>query len=111
MFPALEGGFLTAGPPGKSPGFDFVGLFFLLFLFCSLLLWFDDQLFEEIIAESFCIVEKEMVTQVQEARRVPGRINPRKSTLRHVVIKLTKTKSNKGKMTKNIQGDFHKVIN
>ena len=70
-----------------------------------------EQLFEEIIAESFSIVEKEMVTQVQEARRVPGRINPRKSTLRHVVIKLTKTKSNKGKMTKNIQGDFHKVIN
>ena len=44
VFPALEGEFLTAGPPGKSLGFDFVGLFFLLFLFCSLLLWFDDHL-------------------------------------------------------------------
>ena len=70
-----------------------------------------EQLFEEIIAESFPIMGKEMVTQIQEAYRVPGRINPRKSTLRHEVIKLTKTKSNKGKMTNNIQGNFHKLIN
>ena len=35
---------------------------------------------------------KEIVNQVQEAQRVPGRINPRKSTLRHIVIKLTKNK-------------------
>ena len=31
-------------------------------------------------------------TQVQEAQRVPGRINPRRNTLRHIVIKLTKIK-------------------
>ena len=36
---------------------------------------------------------KEIVNQVQEAQRVPGRINPRKSTLRHIVIKLTKIKN------------------
>ena len=35
---------------------------------------------------------KETVTQVQEAQRVPGRINPRRNTLRHIVIKLTKIK-------------------
>ena len=34
---------------------------------------------------------KEIVTQVQEAQ-VPYRINPRKNTLRHILIKLTKTK-------------------
>ena len=33
-----------------------------------------------------------MVTQVQEAQRVPGRRNPRRNTLRHIVIKLTKIK-------------------
>ena len=33
---------------------------------------------------------KEIVNQVQEAQRVPRRINPRKNTLRHIVIKLTK---------------------
>ena len=35
---------------------------------------------------------KEIVDQVQEAQRVPGRISPRKNTLRHIVIKLTKIK-------------------
>ena len=33
---------------------------------------------------------KEIATQVQEAQRVPGRINPRRNMLRHIVIKLTK---------------------
>ena len=35
---------------------------------------------------------KESVTQIQEVQRVPGRINPRRNTLRHIVIKLTKIK-------------------
>ena len=35
---------------------------------------------------------KEIATQVQEAQRVPGRINPRRNTPRPIVIKLTKIK-------------------
>ena len=35
---------------------------------------------------------KEIATQVQEAQTVPGRINPRRDTPRHIVIKLTKIK-------------------
>ena len=35
---------------------------------------------------------KEIVNQVQEAQRVPGRINPRRNTPRHIVIELTKIK-------------------
>ena len=35
---------------------------------------------------------KETVNQVQEARRVPGRINPRRNTPRHTIIKMTETK-------------------
>ena len=35
---------------------------------------------------------KETVNQVQEAQRVPGRMNPRMNTLRYTVIKLTKIK-------------------
>ena len=35
---------------------------------------------------------KEIITQVQEAQRVPYRINPRKNTPRHILIKLTKIK-------------------
>ena len=35
---------------------------------------------------------KEIVTQVQEAQRVPYSINPRRNTPRHILIKLTKIK-------------------
>ena len=51
-----------------------------------------EKIFEEIIAENFPNMEKEIVNQVQEAQRVPYRINPRRNTPRHIPIKLTKTK-------------------
>ena len=37
-------------------------------------------------------MEKVIVNQVQEAQRVTYRINPRRNTPRHIIIKLTKTK-------------------
>ena len=37
-------------------------------------------------------MEKEIANQVQEAQRVPYRINPRRNMPRHILIKLTKTK-------------------
>ena len=37
-------------------------------------------------------MEKEIVNQVQEAQRVPYRINPKRNMPRHILIKLTKTK-------------------
>ena len=37
-------------------------------------------------------MEKEIVYQVQEAQRVPYRINPSRNMPRHIIIKLTKTK-------------------
>ena len=37
-------------------------------------------------------MEKEIANQVQEAQRVPYRINPRRNTARHILYKLTKTK-------------------
>ena len=51
-----------------------------------------EKIFEEIIVENFPNMGKEIATQVQEAQRVPGRINPRKNTPRHIVIKLKKIK-------------------
>ena len=50
-----------------------------------------EKIFEEIIAENFSNMGKKIVNQVQEAQRVPGRINPR-NTPRHIVIKLMKIK-------------------
>ena len=37
-------------------------------------------------------MEKEIVNQVQEAQRVPYRINTRRNMPKHILIKLTKTK-------------------
>ena len=46
---------------------------------------------------------KEIVNQVQEAQRVPGRINSRRNTPRHTVTKLTKLKD-KDKILKATRG-------
>ena len=37
-------------------------------------------------------MEKKIVNHVQEAQRVPHRIDPRRNMPRHILIKLTKTK-------------------
>ena len=37
-------------------------------------------------------MEKKIVNQVQKVQRVPYRINPRRNTPRHILIKLTKIK-------------------
>ena len=51
-----------------------------------------EKLFEETIVENFSNTEKEIVNQVREAQRVPYRINQRRNTPRHMLIKLTKTR-------------------
>ena len=51
-----------------------------------------EKIFEEIIVENFPNMGKEIFNQVQEAQRVPYRINPKKNTPRHMLIKLTKIK-------------------
>ena len=35
---------------------------------------------------------KEIVNQIQDAQKVPYRLNPRRNTLRHILIKLTEIK-------------------
>ena len=47
---------------------------------------------EEMLAENFTNMGKEILNQVQKAQRLPGRINPRRNTPRHTIIKLTKIK-------------------
>ena len=47
---------------------------------------------EEIIIENFPNMEKEIVNQVQEAQKVPYRINPGRNMPRHILTKLTMIK-------------------
>ena len=51
-----------------------------------------EKIFEEIIVEKFPNMGKEIGNQVQEAQRVPHRINPRRNMPRYILIKLSKIK-------------------
>ena len=51
-----------------------------------------EKIFEEIIVENFPNMGKEIANQVQEAQRLPYRINPRRNMPRHRAIKLAKIK-------------------
>ena len=51
-----------------------------------------EKIFEEIIGDNLPNMEKEIANQVQEAQRVSYRINPRRNTPRHILIKPRKTK-------------------
>ena len=54
-----------------------------------------EKIFEEIIVENFRNMGKEIVNQVQEAQRVPYRINPRRNMPRHILTKLSKLNTKK----------------
>ena len=51
-----------------------------------------EKILEEIIVENFPKMGEKIITQVQETQRVPDRINPRRNTPRHILIKSTKIK-------------------
>ena len=56
----------------------------------------SEKIFELIIVENFLNMVKEIVNQVQDAQKVPYRLNPRRNTLRHILIKLTEIKQKEG---------------
>ena len=51
-----------------------------------------ENLFEQIMKESFPNLAKEIDIQVQEAQRVPNKLDPKRATPRHIIIKLPKIK-------------------
>ena len=51
-----------------------------------------EKIFEDIRVENFPNMGKEVVNQVLEVQRVPYKINPRRNTPRHILIKLSKIK-------------------
>ena len=53
-----------------------------------------ENLFEKILKESFFNLLKEIDTQVQEAQRVPNKVDPKRPTPRHIIIKMPKVKEN-----------------
>ena len=52
-----------------------------------------ENLFEKIMKENFPNLAKELDMQLQDAQRVPKKLDPRRNTPRHIIIKLPKIKN------------------
>ena len=52
----------------------------------------EEQEIENIMKENFPNLVKELDIQVQEAQRVPKKLDPRRNTPRHIIITLSKIK-------------------
>ena len=53
------------------------------------------NLFEKIMKENFPNLVKEIDVQVQEAQRVPSKMDTKRPTLRHIIVKMPKVKDKK----------------
>ena len=51
-------------------------------------------LFEKIMKENFPNLVKEIDMQVQKAQRVPNKMDTKRPTPRHIIIKMSKVKEN-----------------
>ena len=51
-----------------------------------------ENLFEKIMAENSPNLVKDIDTQVQDVQRVPNKMNPKRPTPRHIIIKVPKVK-------------------
>ena len=49
-----------------------------------------ENLFEKIMKENFPKLAKETDIQVQEVQRVPNNLDPKRTTPRHIIIKMSK---------------------
>ena len=50
------------------------------------------NLFEKVMIQNFCNLMRQKVTQAQETQRVPMKRNPKRPTLRHIIIKMPTVK-------------------
>ena len=66
--------------------------------------------------ENLCNLVKEIDIQALEAQRVPNKLDPKRTTPRHIIIKMPKIKdkenlkSNKGKADGYLQRSSHKTV-
>ena len=74
-----------------------------------------ENLFEKIIKENFPNLVKEIDVQVQEAQRVPNKLDPKRTTPRYIIIKIPKVKENlktaREKSESYLQRSSHKTVN
>ena len=51
-----------------------------------------ENIFEKIMKENFPNLAKEIDIQVQEAQSVPDKVDPKRTTPRHIIIKMPRVK-------------------
>ena len=51
-----------------------------------------ENLFEQIMKENSPNLAKEIDMQVQEAQRLPNKLDPKRNTPRHIIVKMQKVK-------------------
>ena len=51
-----------------------------------------EEMAEKFMAEKIPTLKMETVIKIQEAQRAPNKLNPNRSTLRHIIIKIVKVK-------------------
>ena len=71
-----------------------------------------EKLFEKIMKENFPNLVKEIDIQVQEAQRVPNKMDPKRTTPRHIIIKMSEIKHKERilKAAKEKQGVAYKTV-
>ena len=67
-----------------------------------------ENLFEKIMKENFPNLAKEIDFQeVQEAQRIPKKLDPKQNTPRHIIIKLPKIKDRENLKSSKRKGDSY----
>ena len=65
------------------------------------------NLFEKIMKENFLSLVKEIDIQVQEAQRVPNKLDLKRATERHIIIKMSKVKNKENLKSSKRKGDSY----
>ena len=68
------------------------------------------NLLEKVMKENFPNLAKEIDTQIQEAQKVPNKLDPKKTTPRHIIIKTQKVKDRIVKAAREKQRVTYKGI-
>ena len=73
-----------------------------------------ENLIEKIMKEKFPNLAKEIDVQVQEAQRIPNKLDPKRTTPRHILkcqrLKIKNLKSSKREAESYLQRSAHKAI-
>ena len=76
-----------------------------------------ENLFEKIMKENFPNLVKEINTKVQEAQRIPNKLDPKRTTPRHIIIKMPRIKDKerilnaaREKAESYLQQSSHKIV-